>query len=74
MPALTRKAKRRHADSLEDEEGSNDEAVVGILAQRAARRQAAREAERLAQQVRLGITSFFSYISHPFFLYSQYLR
>jgi hypothetical protein len=55
MPALTRRAKRRHADSLDEGEGSDDEIVVGILAQRAARRQAAREQEREPQQVRLAI-------------------
>ena len=43
MPALTRKANRRHFDSEEEEEGSDNEGMVGILARRAARRQAARE-------------------------------
>jgi len=51
MPALTRKANRRHFDSQEEEEGSDNEGMVGILARRAARRQAARE-EPQRQQVR----------------------
>ena len=32
MPALTHKAKRRHFDSLEEEEGPDNEGMVGILA------------------------------------------
>ena len=43
MPPLTRKANRWHFDSEEEEEGSDNEGMVGILARRAARRQAARE-------------------------------
>ena len=50
MPALTRKAKRRHFDPQEEEEGSENEAVVGILDRRAARRQAAQEAEKERQR------------------------
>jgi len=57
MPALTRKAKRRHFDSLEEDEGSDNEGTVGILAQRAARRQAAREAEREAQRQQVCFTT-----------------
>jgi hypothetical protein len=62
MPALTRKAKRRHFD---EDEGSDHEGVVGILAQRAARREATREAERepQRQQVRL-ISPLFFAIAH----------
>jgi hypothetical protein len=61
MPALTRKAKRRHFDSQEEEEGSENEAVVGILDRRAARRQAAQEAERelQRQQVRFTVSPVF---------------
>jgi len=57
MPALTRKAKCRHFDSLEEEEGSDNEGVVGILAQRAARRQAAREVEREPQRQQVHFTT-----------------
>ena len=66
MPALTRKTKRRHADSPEEED-SDDEMVVGILAQRSARRQAAQEAEREPQQVRVAILHLFLalLITHP---------
>jgi hypothetical protein len=63
MPALTRKAKRRHFASPEEEEGSDNEGMVGILAQRAARRQATREADGEhqlePQQVRFTISSYF---------------
>ena len=64
MPALTRKAKRRHFDTPEEEDGSDNEGMVGILAQRAARRQATRDAERehQPQQVRFAISLYFSCI------------
>jgi len=58
MPALTRKSKRRLEDS-EEEDKSDGEPVMGILEQRAARRQAAEEAAREAQQVRLTIFLLF---------------
>ena len=58
MPVLTRKSKRRLEDSEEEDE-SDGEPVMGILEQRAARRQAAEEAAREAQQVRLTIVSLF---------------
>jgi len=60
MPALTQRAKRRLVDDLEDEGDSGDEQVVGILAQRAARQQAAREAARL---VCLAITIIVFHVS-----------
>ena len=51
MPALTRRAKQRTPEDLEDEEGSGDEIVTGILAQCAARRrQAAGEAAERVQR------------------------
>jgi len=58
MPALTRKSKRRLEDSEEEDE-SDGEPVMGILEQRAARRQTAEEAAREAQQVRLTIALLF---------------
>jgi hypothetical protein len=66
MPALTRRAKRRLIESLEDEEGSGDEVRVGILAQRAARRQAAREAEGPGEQRHQVCLSI--YFSHQSFI------
>jgi len=49
MPALTRRGKRRLPEDLEkDADGQGNEMLVGILAQRARRREAARERE-LAQ-------------------------
>ena len=63
MPALTRKAKRRHFDSLDKEDGSDNEGVVGVLAQCAARRQAARE-EPQQQQVHFMTSSCLSCIDH----------
>lgn len=53
MPALTRKSKRQLEDSEEEDE-SDGEPVMGILEQRAARRQ--------AQQVRLTIAICLSYL------------
>lgn len=58
MPALTRKSKRQLEDA-EEEDKSDGEPVIGILEQRAARRQAAEEAAREAQQVRLTIVVLF---------------
>ena len=62
MPALTWRAKRQTPEDLEDEEGSGDEIVTGILAQRAARRRQAtgEAAERVQrdQVVRLIILMF----------------
>ena len=43
MPALTRKANHWHFDSEEEEEGSDNEGMVGILARHATRCQAAQE-------------------------------
>ena len=63
MPALTRKAKRQHFDSLDEEDGSDNEGMVGILAQCAARCQAARE-EPQQQQVRFMMSSCLSCIDH----------
>lgn len=70
MPALTRRAKRRLAESLEDDEGSGDEAVVGILTQRAARRQAVREAEAAegeppSDQVCIAIILYKNFLHFP---------
>ena len=50
MPALTRKAKRRHFESEEEGNSSDNEGEGGILAQRAARRLAAQIAHDEAQQ------------------------
>ena len=48
MPALTRKAKRRHFESEEEGNSSDNEGEGGILAQRAARRLAARQCHHIA--------------------------
>jgi len=51
MPALTRRRKRELPRDLEeDEDGPGNEMLVGILAQRARRREAAQEREREEQQ------------------------
>ena len=50
MPALTQKAKRRHFDSEEEGNDSDNEGEGGILAQRAARRLAAQVAHEELQQ------------------------
>jgi hypothetical protein len=45
MPALTRRGKRQLPGDLEEDEDAGNEALVGILAQRARRRTAAQEQE-----------------------------
>ena len=50
MPTLTRKAKRRHFESEEEGNSSDNEGEGGILAQRAARWLAAQIAHDEAQQ------------------------
>jgi len=61
MPALTRRGKRSIPADIEDEEdGLGNVEAVGILAQRAARREAAREQETGEGQVRNQVCSFVS--------------
>ena len=63
MPVLTCKSKCQLEDA-DEEDKSDGKLVMGILEQRAARRQATEEAAREAQQVRLTIVLLFIFSNY----------
>jgi hypothetical protein len=69
MPALTRRGKRQLPGDLEeDEDDPGNVMLIGILAQRARRREAAQEQEQTGDRVR-GMAFSWSIIDETFLIF-----